>query len=340
MRPLFHPQLVNEPFGDPGLYVEFMFERRALLFDLGDLGSLSTRKILRVTDVFVSHAHMDHFVGFDHLLRLHLGRARRLRLYGPPGFAAQVEHKLAAYTWNLIDRYEAELVIEVLEAHPEGSGFACEFPSSLAFRRARERPREIVDGVLLDEPALRIRTAFLDHGIPALAFALEERAHVNVWKNRLEEMGLPMGPWLHALKQAVLAHLPDDTPVRVPGPVPHELPLGRLRERLVRVVAGQKIAYVVDCNFNPANARRIVDLARDADWLYIESPFLHEDVAHAAQKRHLTARQAGWLAHQARAKRVVPFHFSPKYRERETQLRAEVEEAARQEERVQETALM
>lgn len=340
MRPLFHPQLVNEPYGDPGLYVEFMFERRALLFDLGDLGALSTRRILRVTDVFVSHGHMDHFIGFDYLLRLHLGRARRLRLYGPPGFAAQVEHKLAAYTWNLVHRYEAELVFEVCEARPDGSALVCEFPSSSAFRRASERTSTIADGVLLDEPALRIRAVFLDHGTPVLAFALEEKAHVNVWKNRLEEMALPMGPWLHELKQAVLAGLPDDTPVRVPGPVARELPLGLLRERLVRVVAGQKIAYVVDCDFNPVNAARVIALARDADWLYVESPFLHEDVANAARKHHLTARQAGWLARQARVKRVVPFHFSPKYRDCEARLRAEVEEAARPEGLALEAALL
>jgi ribonuclease BN (tRNA processing enzyme) len=34
----------------------------------------------------------------------------------------------------------------------------------------------------------------------------------------------------------------------------------------------------------------------------------------AAQKYHLTAGQAGALARQARAKRIVPFHFSPKYK--------------------------
>jgi ribonuclease Z len=48
--------------------------------------------------------------------------------------------------------------------------------------------------------------------------------------------------------------------------------------------------------------------------MFIEAPFLHEDAVNAAQKYHLTARQAGMLARQAGAKRMVLFHFSPKYK--------------------------
>ena len=34
MRSIFDARLVNDPFGDPGVYVDFRFERRALLFDM------------------------------------------------------------------------------------------------------------------------------------------------------------------------------------------------------------------------------------------------------------------------------------------------------------------
>ena len=49
LRSLFAPELVNDPFGDPGLYVTCKFERRALLFDLGDLEALSPRQLLKVS---------------------------------------------------------------------------------------------------------------------------------------------------------------------------------------------------------------------------------------------------------------------------------------------------
>jgi ribonuclease Z len=120
MRPSFHASLVNGRFGDPALYVERLFERGALLFDLGDLSPLSTRDLLRVTHVFVTHMHMDHFVGFDALLRVLVGRDKVLRVVGPAGIIARVGHKLLGYEWDLVHRYSTELIFEVTEVDRSG----------------------------------------------------------------------------------------------------------------------------------------------------------------------------------------------------------------------------
>ena len=311
MKPLFHPRLVNDPFGDPGLYIDFLFDRRALLFDLGDLSPLSARQILKVSHAFVSHAHMDHFAGFDTLLRLLLGREKVLHLFGPPGFIDRVGHKLGAYTWNLVANYKSDFVVRVTEVHERGATTAAEFRTRTGFQR-EPIATPALRSVLLDEDTFQVRGAFLDHQIPCLAFALEEKFHVNVWKSGLEELGLPTGPWLRDLKSAVARGEPDDMTVSVGE---RTVSLGELKEKVLRIVPGQKIAYVTDAGYTPANVEAIVDLARGADTLFIEMAFTHEEERRAAEKYHLTARQAGGLARAAGAKRLVPFHFSPKHGE-------------------------
>jgi len=332
MRPIFDPMLVNGPFGDPGLFLDFRFERRALLFDLGDLSALPPKKLLRVSDVFVSHTHMDHFVGFDRLLRVCLGRDSEARLYGPPGFIDRVEHKLNAYTWNLVENYPTDFTIVAREIGPEGRVRGARFRCHARFRREPLEDRQAPAGVLLDDGAFRVRAAFLDHQTPCLAFAVEENTHVNVWKNRLAELGLPTGPWLKALKEAAVQGVPEDTPVRAwwadrDGAHERHFALKDLKTRVLQLVPGEKICYVTDVVYHERNAERIAELAQDAELLFIECVFLEEDADHAARKFHLTASQAGRIARAARAKTVVPFHFSPRYVEREQELRQELEAA-------------
>ena len=73
------------------------------------------------------------------------------------------------------------------------------------------------------------------------------------------------------------------------------------------------------------NVARIVELARDADLLFIEAAFLERDAEHGRRKFHLTARQAGEIARAAHAGCVIPLHFSPRYAgEEKASLRAEV----------------
>jgi ribonuclease Z len=330
VTPVFHPFLINPPFEDPGLFVDFLFSRRALLFDLGRLEHLPARKLLRISHVFVSHTHIDHFIGFDHLVRLCLGRDIRLHLYGPPGFMAQVGHRLAAYTWNLVYSYETDFTLIVTEIDPDGSGRTCEYHCLRGFQPEGFESCRFDDGVIHSEENFLVRTAHLDHKITSLAYCLEERRHISIMKNRLEEMGLAVGHWLKELKAAIQRGDPDQTPVvalkageRADVTV---MPLGELRERAVRVVAGQKICYVTDAGFTPDNAARIVDLARGADYLFIETPFLHRDAERAAERHHLTARQAGELARAAGVARVIPFHFSPRYTGREQEIRNELEQ--------------
>lgn len=328
----FDPTLVNDPFDDPGLYVDLVFERRALLFDLGDVGRLAPRKLLRVSDVFVTHRHMDHFAGFDQLLRRLLGREKVLGLYGPAGTIDAVEHKLRAYTWNLIAGYDGNLVCRVTEIDPAGRQRSAEFSGRSRFKRSDALSKQSDEGVILKEAGLQIRATTLDHGVPVLAFALEERARINVWRNKVEAMGLSVGPWLRAFKKAILGGANDDALIDVAwaggrNGKPETLPLGLLKRQIMQIASGRKIAYVVDCAFTDANVEKIVQLVQDSDTLFIEATFLNADAAVAQQRRHLTAWQAGTLARLAGAKRLVTLHYSPRYRDQGHCLAQEAQEA-------------
>src|SRR6516165_4319138 len=327
----FDPHLVNDPFGDPGIYVDLKFERRALLFDLGDVSILPPRKLLRISDIFISHRHMDHFVGFDHLLRFVLGRDKVVRFYGPAGLIEAVEAKLRAYTWNLVGGYEGHVVLRVIEREAQGRVSAAEFSDRTGFAREPATAPSLADDVLLDESGLQVRCATLDHGIPVLAFALEERAHINIWRNELDRRGLAVGPWLRAFKDAIIRGQNDDVLIRVAWSTasrgPEALPLGELKKQIMRVTSGRKIAYVVDCAFTEENVGRIVALAKGADVLFIEGGFLQADAADAALRRHLTASQAGIIARLADAKRVQTLHYSPRYKDQAGALAAEADAA-------------
>ncbi len=241
---LVQPSLVNEPFSDPGLFIDFRFGHRAVLFDLGEMTPLSPRQLLRVTHCFVSHTHMDHFAGFDRLLRICLHRENPLHLIGPEGFADRVEHKLRAYSLTLLDTDSVDFIIVASEFSEAGHDRACEFRAREAFRR-RERPSvQLGCGLLLDEEEFCIKCAVLDHGIPCLAFALEEKLRVNVWREGLRRLGLPVGPWLREAKAAVRLGAPDHTEIGVRDGL--TISLGDLRQHALHTARGQKVAYVVD----------------------------------------------------------------------------------------------
>jgi len=201
-----------------------------------------------------------------------------------------------------------------------------------ALRSSRTRDQDT--DVLLDEPLFRVRAAIVDHEMPVLAFAIEEKAQVRVAADRIAAMGVTTGPWLRTLKQAVLAGAPDDTAIAVEwndrrGSHAERRTVGELRALVLDTVPGRRIGYVTDLRDTTHNVEQLARLLGDVDLLYIEAVFLDADRAQAARKNHLTARQAGTIARVLRAKKVAPFHHSPRYRGSEAELHAEVEAAWR-----------
>ena len=325
MKPSFHPQLINDSFSDPGLFIPFLFEKRALLFDLGDLSKLSARDILKISHVFVTHTHMDHFIGFDTLLRLFLGRDKEIYLFGPSDFIQKVEAKLSSYTWNLIENYENTLTIHVVEVKRE----------KILMQRYSSRRRFDPDGApqefqftgeLLSEKGFSVTAAILDHKIDCIGLALKENFSINIIKEGLKELGLEVGPWLRDFKEAVYEEGDPDRNFNIVWRDENNIIrkkdflLGDLKEKIAIISQGQKIAYIADMIGSPENIKKAVELAENSNILFIESAFLDKDKDMAQRKYHLTAKEAGLIARMAKVKELRPFHFSPRYFGQEKEL--------------------
>jgi len=308
--------LVNGLSGDPLLHIRLRQRKRSILFDLGDSGRLPAKIAHQVTDVFVTHAHMDHIGGFLWFLRSRLGEVEPCRLFGPPGLAQHVAAFIGGIRWDRIGERGPRFEIYELDGD--------------RLRRSRIRvgealqeqgDRSVSEGYLRVEPDFRVRTVTLDHGIPVLAFAFETAPVVHIRKDRLRESGLPEGSWIGALKRC-LATGDQSAAIRLPDG--RSLGASELAEELVEYDPAHRLVYATDLADTSENRRLLSTLAKGADVLFCEAGFTSADTAQASRTGHLTAQACGEIAAAAGVPRLVPFHFSRRYEGEAEDLYAEI----------------
>ncbi len=314
MRPLVHvgtamAVLVNGVFGDPLLHLRLRHQRRSLLFDLGEGSRLPTRIAHQVSDVFITHAHIDHICGFLWLLRSRIGESSVCRLYGPPGLATHIEGLIEGIHWDRIGMRGPRF--EVAELH--GTRLK-------RYRLQAGRPGcnpcgevDVQEGVLLEESALRVRAVTLDHGTPVLAFAYEPAKQINVRKERLLEWQLEPGPWLNELKECLYA---GEETASISLPDGRKETVAKLAEDLILISQGSKLVYATDFADTPDNRIKLRALAQGAHTLFCEATFLQQEQAQAQRTGHLTTLACGEIANEAQVQHLIPFHFSRRYEHR------------------------
>ena len=308
MKPVFRAKLLNDYFGDPCLFVRILHERRAVLFDLGNIHSLKPSDLYKITDVFVTHTHMDHFIGFDTLLRAILRREVPLNIYGPPSVLPCIQGKLKGYTWNLIEDYPAKINVFAYNGRYLTHSI---FSAKNRFRK-QTLSRAESDGLLLRNPMFTVRAVKLDHSMPCLAYSLEEKFHINIDKALLIRKGLEVGAWLNDFKGILREH-PGDTQqiIRI---CDKDFTVAEISD-IARITRGQKISFATDIALKQNNFARLITLIKDSDFFFCEAYFLEKDQARAIERSHLTAKAAGSIAKKAGVKKLELMHFSPKYRE-------------------------
>lgn len=299
--------LVNGIFGDPLLHLRLHNRRRSILFDLGEGARLPARLAHQVSDVFISHAHIDHICGFLWLMRSRIGVLQGCRLFGPPGLSDRIAGLMNGIVWDRIGENGPRF--EVCELHADRL-------LVYGIQAGREKKKLLHEraadgGLLAEDQDFRVWAVTLAHGtIPVLAYSLEQSPKYNVRRESLNRLNLKPGPWLGQLKKRIGAgdrkaaiRLPDGTTATA----------GVLADDLLLVTPAQKLVYATDLSDTAANRRMLTELARGAHTFFCEAAFTEADIRYAELSGHLTASACGEIAGDAQVGQLAPFHFSRRY---------------------------
>ncbi len=148
--------------GGPAILVEG--GGRALLFDAGrgaEEALFARNRAAKIDALFLTHLHSDHTVGIPDvwLTGWLFGRSVPLRIFGPSGTAALCRGLERAYAFDVHVRRDVD--------------------EKLPARGADLDPRELGDGSVVAEGALRVTAFLVDHGPvrPALGYRIDGGGH-------------------------------------------------------------------------------------------------------------------------------------------------------------------
>ncbi|MEQ5221743.1 ribonuclease Z [Providencia alcalifaciens] len=223
-------------------------------------------KTPKIEKIFITHLHGDHIFGLPGLLcsRSMGGATDPLTLYGPKGLKQYVEIVLSVS--DSFMTYPLEIV-------------------------------EIEAGELFDDGALVVTAYRLDHRVECYGYRIEEHPKpgaLNVQK--LEQDGIPRGPWMQALKKGEVIELEDGRSVNG-------------ADYLGEPVAGKVVAIFGDTTPTP----EALLLAKNANVMVHETTLEVALEVKANEHGHSSTRQAAQLAKQANVKRFIATHLSGRY---------------------------
>jgi ribonuclease Z len=156
----------------------------------------------------------------------------------------------------------------------------------------RQQPLPL-DATVVERGAVRLRALPLHHTIDTLGWRVEEPDSRSIVPERAAALGIEGADIGRLVRQGAL-----------------DRPSGRVAlEDVSELRPGQHFAFIMDTGVCDA----AVELAAAADLAVCEATFLDTEQARAREYLHLTARQAGWIAAQARPRQLVLTHFSPRY---------------------------
>ncbi|WP_303850425.1 ribonuclease Z [Seleniivibrio woodruffii] len=308
MKHNFDIKQVNSPFEDTAFFVRNVYKTEGFLFDCGRLGGLTNSEVLSISEIFISHTHIDHFYGFDRILRGTLLSGKRFRVFGPQGIIKNVRGKIDAYTWNLIKSYPVSYeVIELNSGKKEYDTAVFSAADGFEMVRGSIKHEDLILG-----DGFRLDFDIFDHRVPSVGYRVSEREMVAVKKDALENGFLP-GKWIGELKRRILSGELDGDIEAESSSGLVKMTIREAAERFIEHVKPKSVTFITDIAPSSENFEKAVALAKDTSVLLIECVFLEEDFEHADIKKHLTMTLSKRIFRESGAEKVRFFHFAPRY---------------------------
>jgi ribonuclease Z len=243
-----------------------------ILFDCGEGTQRQFQKsklsYMQISKIFITHFHGDHFLGLPGLIQtMQLNdREMPLHIYGPKGMIKLLSQLLSLGYFK-----------------PNYEIIGCELDG----------------GDILEFDGYKISAMRVKHGIPALAYCLEEGMRPGKFdKPKALKLGIIEGPMFSNLQKGKTIILEDGRKI-TPNMV-----LGPSRK-------GRKIVFSGDTK--PID--EMINFAKNADVLIHDATFDSELEDLSSDYGHTTASQAAEIAKKASVDKLFLIHISPRYNE-------------------------
>ena len=241
-----------------------------LLFDCGEgtqrQFQRSKHSYMQISKIFITHFHGDHFLGIPGLVQTMQLNDREipLHIYGPKGMIKLTDQLLSLGYF----KPNYEIISHELNENDE-----------------------------IDFGEYFIKTLKVKHGVPTLAYCLEEKMRPGKFdKQKALKLGIPEGPLFSKLQHGQTIILKDGRKIN-PSMV-----LGPSRK-------GRKV--VISGDTRPFD--KMIDFSKKADVLIHEATFDSDLKEISGEYGHATALEAAEIAKKADVEKLYLVHISPRY---------------------------
>lgn len=323
LQPTFFAGLLD----DPVLLLHVRPLGRSLLVDCGQLHHLAKRALKSVTTLFVTHAHMDHFMGIDTFIRTVHVSPSTFELFGPPGIAGKLAHKFAGYDWNLTETGWCSF--RVREIHEDRTEtFLLPGPEGFLCRFEQAQPR--TGSEICRNRYLTVDAVLCDHKIPSLALRFSEQPAFQIDEEKLAAEGLVGGAWLKELKRRFYRGEFGKGPLTVLRQRGEAVEEGRedpesLYRRIRKEEVSASIGYLTDIGLSEENLDKVRALFQGVTLFICECTYLEGEIEKARDSYHLCTRDVNRLLGELRPACFLPMHLSKTYIDRPGRLYEELQ---------------